>query len=77
MRETGSGDAVSFYRRARGHRSFMLGGTLVALLIALALLSFIWTPYPAAELDIPHICCRRRPRTGSAPTAWGATSSRC
>jgi peptide/nickel transport system permease protein len=38
------------WRRA----NFMVGGTLVVLLLALALLSFIWTPYVATEIDIPH-----------------------
>ena len=41
-------------RRSLHHRSFAIGTALVALLIATALLSFIWTPYPAAELDIPN-----------------------
>ena len=36
------------------HKSFVIGAVLVALLIATALLSFVWTPYPAAELDIPN-----------------------
>ena len=36
------------------HKSFAIGGALVLLLIATALLSFAWTPYPAAELDIPN-----------------------
>ncbi len=39
--------------RAVRHRSFAIGGALVLLLVALALLSFVWTPYPATELDIP------------------------
>jgi peptide/nickel transport system permease protein len=45
---------MTFWQRALRHRSFVLGGVLVAWLIALALLSYVWTPYPAAELDIPH-----------------------
>ncbi len=32
----------------------MIGATLVMLVVALALLSFVWTPYSATELDIPH-----------------------
>jgi peptide/nickel transport system permease protein len=36
------------------HKSFVVGGALVALLLATALLSFVWTPYPATDLDIPH-----------------------
>jgi peptide/nickel transport system permease protein len=45
---------VSFIQRALRHKSFLLGGVLVALLIATALLSFVWTPYSAADLDIPN-----------------------
>jgi peptide/nickel transport system permease protein len=37
------------------HRAnFIVGATLVALLLALAVLSFVWTPYSAYDLDIPH-----------------------
>ncbi len=45
---------MTFAQRAIRHKSFASGGVLVALLIATALLSFVWTPYAAAELDIPH-----------------------
>lgn len=45
---------MSFFQRALRHKSFALGGVLVALLIATALLSFVWTPYSATELDIPN-----------------------
>ncbi|MFZ2649632.1 MAG: ABC transporter permease [Burkholderiaceae bacterium] len=41
-------------QRMRRHRSFMLGGSLVALLVASAALSLLWTPYPASDLDIPN-----------------------
>jgi peptide/nickel transport system permease protein len=44
---------VSPMARAWRHRSFAVGGVLVALLVALALLSFVWTPYPAGEIDVP------------------------
>ena len=44
---------MNFFKRALRHKSFVAGGVLVALLIATALLSFVWTPYPAAEIDIP------------------------
>ena len=40
--------------RALRHKSFAIGALLVLLLVAAALLSFIWTPYPAADLDIPN-----------------------
>jgi peptide/nickel transport system permease protein len=45
---------MRFFQRALRHKSFFIGGLLVAALITTALLSFVWTPYPAAELDIPH-----------------------
>jgi peptide/nickel transport system permease protein len=45
---------MSFWQRALRHKSFVIGGLLVALLIATALLSFVWTPYPAGEIDIPN-----------------------
>ena len=36
---------MTFLQRALRHKSFAIGGALVALLIATALLSFVWTPY--------------------------------
>ena len=45
---------MSFWARARRHKSFMIGGALVALLIATALLSFVWAPYAAAEIDVSN-----------------------
>ena len=45
---------MSFLQRALRHKSFFIGGVLVLLLIATAIGSFVWTPYPAAELDIPN-----------------------
>ncbi len=42
------------WARMRHHRSFMLGGALVALLVASAVLSTVWTPYPARDIDIPN-----------------------
>jgi peptide/nickel transport system permease protein len=45
---------MSFWQRALRHKSFMIGGLLVALLILTALLSFVWTPYPAGEIDVPN-----------------------
>jgi peptide/nickel transport system permease protein len=36
------------------HAGLRLGALLVALVVGLALLSYVWTPYPATELDIPH-----------------------
>ena len=45
---------MSFLSRALRHKSFAIGGVLVLLLIATALLSFVWTPYSPTELDIPN-----------------------
>jgi peptide/nickel transport system permease protein len=45
---------MSFFQRALRHKSFFIGGVLVVLLIVTAIGSFVWTPYPAAELDIPN-----------------------
>jgi peptide/nickel transport system permease protein len=39
-------------KRALRHRSFAFGGMLVALLLLTAALSFVWTPHPAAEIDV-------------------------
>jgi peptide/nickel transport system permease protein len=41
-----------FWQRARRHPSFVAGAVLVALLVGAALLSLVWTPHPAAEIDI-------------------------
>jgi peptide/nickel transport system permease protein len=43
-----------FLRRALRHRSFMTGGVLTLFVIAAALLSTIWTPWPAYEIDVTH-----------------------
>ena len=40
--------------RPRGGLSLWLGAALVAMLIAAAVLSLIWTPYPPTAIDIPH-----------------------
>jgi peptide/nickel transport system permease protein len=45
---------VNFWRRAVRHKSFAIGVALVALLILTALLSFVWTPYPPGEIDVPN-----------------------
>ena len=45
---------MSLVHRAWRHKSFAIGGVLVLLLIATAMLSFVWTPYPVADLDIPN-----------------------
>ena len=43
-----------FWYRALRHKSFVAGGVLTALLVGMALLSLVWTPYPVAEIDIPN-----------------------
>lgn len=45
---------MNFLKRALRHKSFVAGGVLVALLVLLALLSFVWTPWPAEEIDVPN-----------------------
>jgi peptide/nickel transport system permease protein len=45
---------TDFWRRALHHKSFVAGGVLVVLLLAVALLSFVWTPHAAAEIDVPN-----------------------
>lgn len=45
---------MNFWQRALRHKSFVAGGVLVTLLVALALLSFVWTPHPATEIDVPN-----------------------
>ena len=44
--------ARGFWRRALRHRSFMLGGVLVLLVVGSALLSLVWTPWSAYDIDI-------------------------
>lgn len=48
----GPGPATGFWPRALRHRSFVLGGALVLLVIGSALLSLLWTPWSAYEIDI-------------------------
>jgi peptide/nickel transport system permease protein len=45
---------VSARRSRFRHANLRVGAVLVALVVGLALLSFVWTPYPPSELDIPH-----------------------
>jgi peptide/nickel transport system permease protein len=41
-----------FWRRALRHRSFVLGGVLCLFVLGAALLSLVWTPWSAYDLDI-------------------------
>ena len=43
-----------FWQRALRHRSFMAGGVLTLFVISAALLSMVWTPWPAYEIDMAH-----------------------
>ena len=43
-----------FWQRALHHRSFMAGGVLTLFVISAALLSMVWTPWPAYEIDMAH-----------------------
>jgi peptide/nickel transport system permease protein len=43
-----------FWRRALRHRSFVAGGILSMSVVCAALLSLLWTPWSAYELDIGH-----------------------
>jgi len=42
----------AFLARARHHVGFQIGATLLLLFVGTALLSLIWTPYPAEELQM-------------------------
>jgi peptide/nickel transport system permease protein len=44
----------SFVQRAKRHPSFMLGLVLTALLLFAAALSFVWTPWPALEVQMDN-----------------------
>jgi peptide/nickel transport system permease protein len=40
--------------RARRHPSFVFGGVLVLLMVLAAVVSLFWSPYPPADIDVPH-----------------------
>ena len=44
--------ANGFWRRALRHRSFVAGGTLSLMVLCAALLSLVWTPWSAYEIDV-------------------------
>jgi peptide/nickel transport system permease protein len=60
---------AGFWQRARRNPSFVLGSLLTTLFLGSALLSLVWTPWPATEIDIPNKL--------SAPSAahWLGTDS--
>src|SRR5882762_7689507 len=44
--------STGFWRRAPRHRSFVLGAVLSVLVLGAALLSLLWTPWSAYEIDV-------------------------
>ena len=44
--------ATGFWRRALRHRSFVTGGALSLMVLCAALLSLVWTPWSAYEIDV-------------------------
>ncbi len=42
------------WQRALRHKSFVTGGLLSLVLVAVAALSLFWSPYPPADIDIPN-----------------------
>ncbi|KQP02961.1 ABC transporter permease [Pseudorhodoferax sp. Leaf265] len=46
--------APGFWSRALRHRSFVIGAVLTALLLAAALLSYLWTPWAPLEMDMAN-----------------------
>ena len=46
--------STSFLKRAAQHKSFVVGAALTGALILAALLSLVWTPWPATEIDVPN-----------------------
>ncbi|RCW74031.1 ABC transporter permease [Pseudorhodoferax soli] len=46
--------APGFWSRAMRHRSFVVGAVLTALLLAAALLSYLWTPWAPLEMDMAN-----------------------
>ena len=45
---------LSFLARALRHRSFVVGGGLTGLLVAVAAVSLLWTPYLPTKMNIPQ-----------------------
>jgi len=60
---------MGFSDRAVRHTSFMIGSVLVSWLLFTAALSLVWTPHPAAEIDVPSKL------QGPSATHWLGTDS--
>jgi peptide/nickel transport system permease protein len=63
------GMAGGFAARALRHPSFAIGAVLTLLLLAAAVVSLAWSPYPPAEIDIPNKL------QGSSAAHWFGTDS--
>jgi len=61
--------ATGFAARALRHPSFAVGALLTALLLVAALVSLVWSPYPPADIDIPHKL------QGASAAHWFGTDS--
>jgi peptide/nickel transport system permease protein len=48
-------------RKCLRNRSFLIGGFITLTFVAMAIISFVWTPYPITELEIAR---RLRPSSG-------------
>eukprot|EP01034_Spumella_vulgaris_P020779 gene20779-26643_t len=44
--------APGFWKRALGHRAFMIGAVLTVLLLAMAGLSLVWTPWSPYDVEM-------------------------
>jgi hypothetical protein len=70
--------APGFWKRALGHRAFVIGAVLTLLLIAMAGLSLVWTPGSPYDVQMDKKLLPPQARsTGWAPTRMAATWHRC
>lgn len=60
-------EAALALRRAMRHRSFLVGGILSAIMLGMALLSLVWTPYAPTAINI------RRRLAAPSPEHWLGT----
>ncbi|WP_322096775.1 ABC transporter permease [Pelagibius sp.] len=51
--EPQAGSWREFWQRGRGQANLMIGLAVTLVLVAVALLSLVWTPYPIAVIDVP------------------------
>ena len=54
LEREGRGGGAGFWTLALRHKSFFLGGLLTLSLVAMALGSLVWSPYPPGDIDIRH-----------------------